>query len=147
MKQDGMDQLRGRLIDIVESGEQKNNTALLEALNSGEPAERYWAATWLGVNRVGAADQVAALTADSDPSVRIAANLALHKIDPAYDPIPALGKEVNHSNLIVGMYAMSAIEQTGIRNDAVRDIAETAFQSKYEFTMRYGKYLREIQIP
>ena len=84
------------------------------------------------------------MTADSDPSVRIAANLALHKIDPSYDPIPALGKEVSHSNLIVGMYAMNAIEQTGIRNDAVREIAETATQSKYEFTQRFGKYLRSL---
>jgi hypothetical protein len=142
MKQEGMDELRSRLIGIVESGEQQHNEVLLKAINSGEPAERYWAVTWLGINRVGAAkDQVAPLTVDPDPSVRIAANLALYKIDPSFDPIPALGMEVGHRNLIVGMYAMSAIEQTGIRNEAVKAIAGTAAQSKYEFTKRYGHYL------
>jgi len=145
MKQEGMDQLRENLIHIVESGEQQANDVLLKAIDSGEPAERYWAVTWLGINRVGAAkDQVAAFTADPNPSVRIAANLALYKIDPFYDPISALGKELNHRNLIVGMYAMSAIEQTGIRNAAVGDIAEAAAQSKYEFTKRYGNYLKGI---
>lgn len=145
MKQEGMDQLRKNLIHIVESGEQQNNEVLLKTLNSAEPAERYWALTWLGVNRdEGARDQVAALTSDPDPSVRIAANLALYKIDPSYDPIPALGQEVNHRNLIVGMYAMSAIEQSGIRNDAVKAIAEIAAQSKYEFTKRYGNYLKGL---
>ncbi len=143
MKQEGMDQLTGKLIHIIESGEQQNNAVLLKAIGSREPAERYWAVTWLGVNRVGAArNQVVDLTKDADPSVRIAASLALYKIDPSYDPILALGKEVEHRNLIVGMYAMSAIEQTGIRNDAVRAIAETASQSKYDFTKRYGNYLK-----
>jgi len=143
MKQEGMDQLRENLIHIVESGEEQNNEVLMEAIDSEEAAERYWAVTWLGINRVGAAkDQVAASTADPDPSVRIAANLALYKIDSSYDPIPALVEEVDHRNLIVGMYAMSAIEQTGIRNEAVKAIAEIAAQSKYEFTKRYGKYLK-----
>lgn len=143
MQEEGMDQLREKLIRIVESGEQQRNQVLEEAIKSPEPAERYWGLTWLGVNRVEASrDQVAALTQDEDPSVRIAANLALYKIDAGYDPLPALELEVNHPNLIVGMYAMSAIEQTGIRNDAVRAIAESASQSKYEFTKRYGNYLK-----
>jgi len=145
MRQEGMDQLRENLIHIVESGEQQNNEVLMEAIDSGEAAERYWAATWLGVNRVGRArTKVAALTSDPDPSVRIAANLALYKIDPSYDPIPALGQEVNHRNLIVGMYAMGAIEQTGIRNEAVKAIAEITAQSKYEFTKRYGNNLKGL---
>ena len=137
-----MEQLRRRLIRIVESGEQQNSDALLEALEANEAAERYWAVTWLGVNRVsGAKNQVEALCTDLDPSVRIAANLALDKINTNYDPIPPLAKEVNHRNLIVGMYAMSAIEQTGIRNEAVKNIAKEAANSKYEFTRRYGTYL------
>ena len=145
MKQEGMDQLTSQLIQIIESGEQKDNAVLLKAIDSEEPAERYWAVTWLGINRAGEArDRVAALTSDPDPSVRIAANLALYKIDPSYDPIPSLGKEVSHNNLIVGMYAMNAIEQTGIMNEAVKAIAETASQSNYEFTQRFGKYLKTL---
>ena len=76
--------------------------------------------------------------------MRIAANLALYKIDPGYDPIPALSKEVSHKNLIVGLYAMSAIEQTGIRNDAVKAIAEIAAVNEYDFTRRYANYLIRI---
>jgi len=145
MKQEGMDQLRKRLITIIESGEEKDNAALMEAVDSDEPAERYWAVTWLGVNRVTAArSRIEELTTDPEPSVRIAAHLALYKIDPSYDPIPGLGREVNDENRIAGMYAMSAIEQSGIRNDAVRKIAETAAQSDYEFTRRYGKYLTQV---
>jgi arylsulfatase A-like enzyme len=134
-----------RLIHIIESGEKQNNAVLLEAIYSQHPSERYWAVTWLGVNKAeNALDKVEELTRDNDPSVRIAANLALYKIDPQYDPITALGKEVSHKNLIVGMYAMSAIEQTGIRNDAVRAIAEKASESDYDFTRRYGNYLKDI---
>jgi hypothetical protein len=134
-----------RLIRIIEAGERQNNAVLLEALYSQYPSERYWAVTWLGVNKaVSALEKVEELTRDNDPSVRIATNLALYKIDPTYDPIPALSKEVSHNNLVVGLYAMSAIEQTGIRNDAVRDIAEKASKSDYEFTRRFGDYLTQI---
>lgn len=145
MKQEGLDQLTGRLITIIENGEKQNNEALTDACDSEEPAERYWAVTWLGVNGVNSAmDRMKELTSDPEPSVRIAAQLALYRIDPAYDPIPGLGREVNNENRIAGMYAMSAIEQTGIRNDAVRIIAELAAESDYEFTRRYGKYLAKI---
>lgn len=136
-----------RLIQIIEAGEKQDNAVLLKTLASQEASERYWAATWLGVNKVkSASDQVKLLTKDIDPSVRISANLALYNIDPSYNPIPALVKEVSHENLIVGMYAMSAIEQTGIRNDAVKTIAETASNSRYEFTQRYGKYLLKAEL-
>lgn len=135
-----------RLIQIIDAGTRQNNAFLFNQLEAQEPAERYWAVTWLGVNKVKSAQtKVEALTSDKNPSVRIAANLALYKIDPSYDPIPALSKEVNHKNLIVGMYAMNAIEQSGIRNDAVKEIAATASKSKYEFTMRFGKYLMTAQ--
>jgi len=137
--------INDRLISIIEAGESQNNAVLLEAIYSQHPSERYWAVTWLGVNKVeNALDKIEELTRDNDPSVRIAANLSLYKIDPQYDPIPALSKEVSHKNLIVGMYAMSAIEQTGIRNDAVRAIAEIASKSDYDFTRRYGNYLKDI---
>jgi arylsulfatase A-like enzyme len=145
MKQPEYADIQNRLIQIIEAGEKQNISVLLGAINSKEPSERYWATTWLGVNKVGSSrDKVKTLTTDKDPSVRIAANLALYKIDPGFDPIPALSKEVSHKNLIVGMYAMNAIEQTGIRNEAVRAIAETASKSKYEFTKRFGRYLMDV---
>jgi hypothetical protein len=42
------------------------------------------------------------------------------------------------------MYAMNAIEQSGIRNNEVKAIAEKAATSEYDFTQRYGNYLVEI---
>ena len=142
MKQPEYDDIHKRLIRVIKTGEKQDTDVLLKSIGSGEPSERYWAVTWLGINKVQAArDKVEKLLADPDPAVRVAANLALFKIDPAFDPIPALGEEAGNRNLIVGMYAMSAIEQTGIRNEAVRDIAATASGSKYDFTQRYGKYL------
>jgi hypothetical protein len=144
MKQSKYSDINRRLIHIIEAGENQDNSILFKAVKSMEPSERYWAATWLGVNKEASArDKVKLLTSDQNPSVRIAANLALYKIDPSYDPIPELGEELDNKNLIVGMYAMNAIEQSGIRNEAVRAIAEKASNSKYEFTMRFGKYLME----
>jgi arylsulfatase A-like enzyme len=142
MKQVEYEDINARLIRIIEAGEKKNISVLLDAINSNEPTERYWATTWLGVNKVKSAhDKVEALTKDKAASVRIAANLALYKIDSSYNPIPALGKEVNHKNLIVGMYAINAIEQTGIRNDEIKAIAKIATDNRNDFTQRFGKYL------
>jgi hypothetical protein len=116
----------------------------INKIESSEPSERYWAVTWLGVNKVKSAqDKVQELLKDNDPSVRIASNLALYKIDPDFNPIPALGKAIDHPNLIVGMYAMNAVEQTGIRNEEVKSIAKKAIDSQYEFTMRFAKFLME----
>jgi len=142
MKQLEYADIQKRLIHIIEAGENLNNAVLLEKIKSRDPSERYWAVTWLGINKVKSErDKVEGLTKDKNPSVRIAANLALYKIDPTYNPIPALGKEVSDKNLIVGMYAINAIEQTGIRNDEVKAVAEEAANNEYDFTQRFGKYL------
>lgn len=144
MKQPEYASIQKQLIQIVEAGETGNIDYLLDKANSKDPSERYWAVTWLGVNKVKSAkDIVKSLSGDDNPTVRIAANLALYKIDTNYNPIPSLGEELNNNNLIVGMYTMSAIEQTGIRNTEVKAVAEKASKSKYEFTKRYGKYLME----
>lgn len=142
MKQPEMKEVQSRLIKIIEAGENKKIPVLMEAANSVDPSERYWAATWLGVNKViSAREKVIALTGDSNPTVRVAANLALYKIDKNYNPISALGKEVFNKNLIVGMYAINAIEQTGIRNKEVLEIAKKASESEYDFTQRFADYL------
>jgi hypothetical protein len=144
MKQSKYADINQRLIRIIEAGEKHDIQTLLDKIASGEPSERYWAVTWLGVNKAKTAQgQVEKSLNDSEPSVRIAANLALYKIDPDFNPIPALGKELDDPNLIVGMYAMNAIEQTGIRNEEVKAIAKKALHSQYEFTIRFAKYLME----
>jgi hypothetical protein len=143
LKHDDNKGINERLIKIIEAGESGNTSLLLDKTGSKDPSERYWAATWLGVNKEKSAhERILELTSDAEPSVRIAANLALYKIDPGFDPIPTLGTELGNKNLIVGMYAMNAIEQTGIHNDAVKAIAVTASNSSYHFTQRFGNYLR-----
>ena len=142
MKMPDFSNINQRLINIIEAGEKQDISLLLEKVNSKDPSERYWAITWLGVIKASTVrEQAKALTKDSEPSVRIAANLALYKIDPEYDPLPALSKEIHHPNLIVGMYALNAIEQSGIRSDAVKSMAEYAADNKYEFTKRFARYL------
>lgn len=132
------------LRQIIEAGEKGDSDYLVEQTNSENPSARYWAVTWLGVNMVQSAkDKVRTLTKDKNPTVRIAANLALFKIDQDYDPIPALSSDLDDENLIVGMYAINAIEQTGLRNGAVKKAAEKAAKSNYEFTRRFGNYLVE----
>jgi hypothetical protein len=145
MRQPAYVDIQKQLIQIVEAGEAGNIEYLTEKVNSKYPSERYWAITWLGVNKAEQAKEiVSSLSKDDNPSVRIAACLAHYKIDKNYNPIPALSQELNNNNLLVGMYAMNAIEQTGIRNAEVRLVAEEATKSKYEFTKRIGKYLVQV---
>jgi len=142
MKQPELSDINQRLVEVIEAGENENISFLEEKLDSECPSERYWAATWLGVNKVKSVqNKIENLTRDENATVRVAANLALYKINPDYNPIPALAEEVSNDNLIVGMYAINAIEQTGIRNDEVKSIAEKAANSEYEFTQRFGNYL------
>ena len=145
MKQPELSNINQRLIEVIEAGENDNISFLEEKLDSECPSERYWAATWLGVNKVKSVqNKIENLTRDENATVRVAANLALYKINPDYNPIPALAEEGSNENLIVGMYAINAIEQTGIRNDEVKTVAEKAAKSEYEFTQRFGNYLVEV---
>jgi hypothetical protein len=113
--------------------------------DSENAAERYWAAVWLGVNKEAKAEgKISQLLNDNVPAVRIAAHLAAYKIDSTVNPIPGLAKELNNNNLIEGMYAMTAVEQSQIRNTEVNELALKAKESKYEFTKRYGKYLNQV---
>ncbi len=145
MKQPEFEDIQERLIKIIEAGEKGDIDYLVRKANSSDPSERYWAASWLGVNKPQSAKPLLSqLTADNNPTVRIGAQLALYKIDPTYNPIPDLAKELQDDNLIVGMYAMNAIEQTGIRNEEVKSVAEKASGSEYEYTVRFGKYLEDV---
>ncbi len=40
------------------------------------------------------------------------------------------------------LYAMNAIEQTGLPNETVNQATEIAHNRRYEFTVRYGKRLK-----
>ena len=82
------------------------------------------------------------LSGDEVTAVRIAAKLALCELGQSDIYLQKLCDEIDAPNMIDGMYAMNAIEQTGIRNEMVKKAAERALQSEYEFIIRYGRRLK-----
>lgn len=142
VKQPGMRELVPRLIAIIEAGERKESDVVRRALRAADPCERYWAATWAGVNKDAAAKQtLEKLAVSPTPAVRVAACLALCQLGHDGTYLPKLVDLIEDPNRIVGMYAMNAIEQTGIRTAVAAAAAETAKTSDYEFTRRYGNRL------
>jgi hypothetical protein len=131
------------IIRTIEAGEKKDLKTLRNSLKTGNDCERYWAATWLGVNidrqAVAALNKV---TESHTPALRIASLLALHRMDPDNALLKRLTEEVNHPNVIAGMYAMNAIEQTGVLNEVTESAADIGLKSSYEFTKRYAKRLK-----
>ncbi len=130
------------LIQTIEAGERGDREALCAALGGALPAQRYWAATWLGI--LGDDTAVAALeeaTRDDAPAVRVAACLALCLMGQADQRLPELASLIDHPNVIVGMYAMDAIDQTGVLDATVRKAAEKALASPYDLTQRLGRRL------
>jgi len=81
------------------------------------------------------------MTSDEIPSLRIAAHLALWRISQDEKHMQGLLDEIDNPNLVVGLYAINAIEQTEAINEQICIAAERASQSAYEFTRRCGKRL------
>lgn len=131
-----------QLIDVFEAGELKDVEKLEEIAKTGNPSQRYWAVTWLGVHRnQESAELIKELVKDNNATVKIAACLALCKMGMDETYLPIIVEEINHPNYLVGMYAIRAIEQSGILNEITKKAAEIAFRSKYDNTTRYGRRL------
>jgi len=142
MAQPEMKKLLPRLIAVIEAGERKQLAAVRKSLKADNPAERYWAATWSGVNKDSlATETLQRLAADPTPTVRVAACLSLCQLGQSKTYLPRLVDLIEDPNVIVGMYAMNAIEQSGIRSGVAAEAAAIALKSEYEFTRRYGKRL------
>jgi len=82
------------------------------------------------------------LTTSETPTLRVASLLALHKIEPKYEYLKGLTNEINNPNMIVGMYAMNAIEQTEVLNKTTENAADVGLKSSYNFTRRYATRLK-----
>ena len=82
------------------------------------------------------------MTTSETPVLRVASLLALHRIEPNDEYLKGLINEINNPNMIVGMYAMNAIEQTGVLNELTEKAADIGLESSYEFTKRYAKRLK-----
>jgi len=130
-----------RLINTITAGEQNNASALLEFSRSEDPATRYWAAVWIGVNKIKAGrSTLQLLAADKTHAVRVAAGQAIVKLGDD-TKLKALVNHINDPNLLVGMFALRAIEELGERGKPFRLEISAAQKSKYEFSRRIAKRL------
>ncbi|MEO2023137.1 MAG: sulfatase, partial [Pirellulaceae bacterium] len=114
LQQESNATLGQELIELIEAGERGDRQALLAAVASKRPSLRYWAATWLGRLDAGAdTAQLAQLVQDPVPAVRVAAALALGRRGHHDKYLSLLANHIEADNLLVGMYAIRALEQLG----------------------------------
>ena len=130
-----------RLIEVITAGEANEGAKLMNFAKSPDPSTRYWAAVWLGVNKTAESKPTLLnLTADQVPTVRVAAAQALCKLsDLAHMKI--LVEHIQDPNLLVGMFALRAIEELGDAGKAHREAIAAAQKSKYEFSRRIARRL------
>ena len=130
-----------RLIDVITAGEANDGAKLLEYVKSSDPSTRYWAAVWLGVNETteGKATLLK-LTADRVPAIRVAAAQALYRLGDL-SKLKLLVEHINDHNLLVGMFALRAIEELGDAGKVHRDKIAKAQNSNYEFSRRIARRL------
>jgi arylsulfatase A-like enzyme len=130
-----------RLIEVITAGEANEGAKLLQYAKSPDPATRYWAAVWLGVNKT--ADGKATLLkliSDPVPAVRVAAAQALCKFGDL-SQMKLLVEHIKDPNLLVGMFALRAIEELGDAGKVHREAIASAQKSKYEFSRRIARRL------
>ena len=130
-----------RLIEAITAGESNDGAKLLEYAKSPDPATRYWAAVWLGVNKTAEGKStLLKLSADPVPVVRVAAAQALCKFGEL-GQMKVLVEHIEDPNLLVGMFALRAIEELGDAGKASREAIASAQKSKYEFSRRIARRL------
>ena len=130
-----------RLIDVITAGEESDGAKLLEYAKSPDPSTRYWAAVWLGVNKTaGGKAALLQLTVDPVPAVRVAAAQAMCKFGDL-EKLKLLVDHIKDPNLLVGMFALRAIEELGDAGKLHREAIASAQKSKYEFSRRIARRL------
>lgn len=134
--------LVSRLIGVIEDGEQGRLDELFTALESPRPSIRYWAATWLGlVGNIDCVDELEVRRMDPDPTVRIAVALALYRLGDAGYAAELLAEEIPNYNLLVGLYAIRALESMGEDAQPARNAIVNARNHPYEYVRRIANRL------
>ena len=129
------------LIDVITAGEANESDKLMGFAKSQDSSTRYWAAVWLGVNKTAESKStLLELTNDSVPTVRVAAARALCEFGDL-NHLNLLVEHIQDANLLVGMFALRAIEELGDVGKKHRDAIDMAQKSKYEFSRRIAKRL------
>ena len=140
LKTDHSKQTR-RLIEVITAGEANEGAKLLDFAKSADPSTRYWAAVWLGVNKSEKSKAtLLKLTNDPVPAVRVAAAQALCKLGDL-NTLKLLVDHIKDPNLLVGMFALRAIEELGDAGKAHREAIAASQKSKYEFSRRIARRL------
>ena len=126
-------------VDACESGDRES---IKSCLGSPEPSIRYWAARAVGSKRLSALRaHLELLQRDNDGTVRVAAAQSLVQLGDL-TAVSVLVREIENSNLLVGMYAIRAIEAVGpqVKSEANAAI-RNATRMDYEFTRRIANRL------
>jgi hypothetical protein len=130
------------LVNIIEAGEKGNAARLLEGLKDKAPSVRYWAATWLGnLKNADASKSLIKTTRDAVPAVRVAACLALARLGQPEKGASIILETIEDENWLAGLYAIRALEWSGVRTPAAKAAVEKARDNPYEFTRRIAKRL------
>lgn len=128
-----------RLISVITAGESGDEQALVEFSGSPDPSTRYWAAVWLGVH-CSSPQTLETMTGDQTPAVRVAATHALVKLGRP-EHLKQLVDHIRDPNLLVGMFALRAIEELGDQGrDYQAEIAK-AIDGPFDFSRRIARRL------
>ena len=137
------------LLAIIEAGERADISKIQDGLNSNRPSIRYWAVKAVGNKKIkGLKAEVERLLKDKDAAVRVSAAESIAQFGEFKKASDLLIEEMQNKNLLVGLYAIRAIEAIGepIRAFTKNDVKK-ALRNPYEFTKRVAKRLvREWEI-
>ena len=134
--------LVGELLRVTEAGARDKVPELLDGLESPRPSVRYWAAIGLGnTGRAADVDILEGFLEDTSATVRIAAALSLARHYEHEEALAILAREIENPNLVVGLYAIRAIEELGDRAEAAAPAVRAALDSPYDTTRRVARRL------
>jgi uncharacterized sulfatase len=132
------------LLATVDAGTRRDRRALDQALHSPQAAVRYWAAVWLGQMDAAGINASATLRAcldDPSPAVRVAAARALAGLGQRTEALEVLAHALDDANLVVGHYAIRALEEIGPDVRPLSAQIQAARQSPYDSTRRIADRL------
>jgi arylsulfatase A-like enzyme len=137
-------QLAPAILATIDAGVRQDRQALQQALGSAQAAVRYWAVVWLGQGGQDEASARATLMPyleDSSPAVRVAAGRALVALGDRAGALEVLGRELDNPNLVVGHYAIRALEELGDLALPLLPKIQAARQNPYDSTRRIADRL------
>ena len=131
------------LVDIIEAGERGDILKIKEGVISPRAEIRYWAVKAIGNKKIKELKaEVEKLLRDKDATVRVSAAESFAQFGEFKRASDLLAHEITNPNLLVGLYAIRAIEAVGPASRAfVKDKVKKALNSPYEFTKRVAKRL------